>query len=250
MFKKCLVFVALIGVTAGVVFAAEDQKDKKADKPKPQAPSLDELKAIIQPMIANLDLTAEQQAQAKRVMRPEAWSKALAAFEGKRGGELRQSMHKLIPETMPTIMMPRMMKYNMQKTMKERMAKKAGPPTPEEIEAIRAATRTRMRAKLAPTIMGHFEQLTAERIKELRIDKRVLVRVLAEQISDTALTDDQKSEFEKVLANAGYPKQLVEGADPILADRVKEMLEKVADDAIADLKKADEASQEKSEPRK
>ncbi len=252
MFKKCLNTAALISILAGMVLAADKPKDDNPAKPKPKptAPSLDELKAIVQPMLDNLDLSAEQQAVASGVMSKDAWKTTLEALDLKRGGEIYHSMHKKIPEIMPTIMMPKMMAYNMRRIMKERMARKAGPPTPKEIKAIRSATQKRMRAKLAPVMMSNFEELTARRMEELLVDKKVLVRVLAEEVSNETLTDKQKSKFDKALAEAGYPQELIHGPDPVFTKQVTKMLETVADEAVAELKKADAAREKQGESKK
>lgn len=246
MFRRSLAIVALIGVLAGIALAQEKANGDKPDETneaQTKASSLDELRMIIQPMLEPLDLSAEQKRKADGAMADGAWKATLKAFDKKRGGEIRRSTHKTVPEAMPTIMMPRMMAYNMQKTMKERMAKKAGPPTPEQIAAIRAATQKRMRAKFAPSIMGNVEELTAKRVEELLLDKKVLLRVLAEEVSEAALTEEQTERFDKTLTDAGYPAALIHGPDPILKKRVRKMLEKLADDAIAELKKADSAAE-------
>lgn len=250
MFKKSLTLVVLIGALAAIALAQEKvdrEKTNKTNEVQSKAPSLDELRTIIQPMLGPLDLTAEQKRKADGVMNDDAWKATVEAFDTRRGGEIRRSTHKTVPEVMPTIMMPRMMKYNMQKTMKERMAKKAGPPTPEEIAAIRTANQKRMRAKLAPSIMGNAEELTAKRVEELLLDKKVLVRVLSETVAAAALTDEQTKKFDKTLTDAGYPAELIHGRDPILEKRVHKMLEALADEVIAELKKADEAPSEKDE---
>lgn len=242
MFQRSFALVVLISTLAGIVLAqerADGDKPNKADKAQPKAPSLDELATIIQPMLATLGLTDEQKQKANAVMTDDAWTATLKAFGKKRGGEIRQSTHKSVPEVMPTIMMPRMMKYNMQKTMKERMAKKAGPPTPEEIAAIRSANQKRMRAKLAPAIMANMEELTAERVDELLLDKKVLVRVLADNVAAAALNEEQSENFDKALTDAGYPAELTHGSDRILEKRIHKMLETLADEAIAEMKEAD-----------
>ncbi len=236
MFKRSLALVALIGALAGIALAEEkangDKPDKK-DELQRKAPSLDELKTVVQPMLETLDLTAEQKRKAAGVITGDAWKATLEAFGKKRGEEIFRSSHKTVPEVMPTIMMPRMMAYNMQKTMKERMARRAGPPTPKEIAAIRAATQKRMRAKIAPSIMGNVEALAAKRAEELLLDKKVLVRVLAENVSEAALTDKQTEKFDKTLADAGYPAELIHGPDPILEKRIYKMLETLADELLA-----------------
>jgi len=255
MFRRSLAIVALIGALAGIALAKEKangDKPDKTDEAQPKAPSLDELRTIIQPMLEALDLSAEQKRKADGVMTDDAWKAAVKAFDKRRGEEIFRSTHKTVPEIMPTIMMPRMMAYNMQKTMKDRMARKAGPPTPKEIEAIRTATQKRMRAKLAPSIMGNVRELTAKHVEELLLDKKVLFRVLAENVSEAALTDEQTERFDKTLTDAGYPAELIHGPDPILKKRVHKMLETLADDAIAELKKADSAAEKgkKEKPKK
>ena len=134
----------------------------------------------------------------------------------------------------------------MEKNMKQRMARQAGPPTPKEIEAIRSSTQKRMRAKLAPAIMGGLGELTEKRMQELLVDKKTLVRALAEEISAAVLTDRQKPEFDKALTDAGYARELVHGPDAVLGKRVVKMLETLADEVVAELKKADAAERKKA----
>jgi hypothetical protein len=250
MFRRSLAIVALIGALAGIALAQEKVNGDKPDKTnetQPKAPSLDELRTIIQPMLETLDLSAEQKRKADGVMTDDTWKATLKAFDMKRGEEIKLSAHKTVPEIMPTIMMPRMMAYNMQKTMKERMARKAGPPKPEEIAAIRTATQKRMRAKLAPSIMGNVQELAAKRAEELLLDKKVLLRVLAEKVSEAALTDEQTKRFDKTLTDAGYPAELIHGPDPILKKRVREMLVTLADEVVPELKAADRAAEKEKE---
>ena len=245
MLKRRLAIFVLIGILAGNAQAEEKPKGDKPDtagKAESKAPALDELKSIIQPMFEALGPTAEQKRTAQQVMTDDAWKAALKVFERQRGGEILRSTHKTVPALMPTIMMPKMMAYNMQKTMKERMAKKAGPPTPEDIAAIRKATQERMRGKLGPAIMGNVRELGAERVKELLLDKKVLARVLAENVSKATLTEEQTEKFDKALTDAGYPAELISGPDPILEKRVHKMLETLADEVLADLKETDGAA--------
>jgi len=122
------------------------------------------------------------------------------------------------------------------------MAKKAGPPAPEEITELRKATQERVRAKLGPSIMDNVRELAAERVKELLLDKKVLVRVLAENVSKATLTEEQTEKFDKALTDAGYPAGLIHGPDPILEKRIHKMLETLADEVLTELKKADDAA--------
>jgi hypothetical protein len=255
MFKRSLAILTWIGILAGIALGEKKPKGDepdKAGKAESRAPALDELKSIVQPMFEALDPTAEQTRTAQGVMTDDAWKAALKTFEKNRGGEILRSTHKTVPELMPTILMPKMMAYNMQKAMKERMAKKAGPPTPDEIAEIRKATQERMRAKLGPSIMDHVRELAAERVKECLLDKKVLVRVLAENVSEAALTEKQTEKLDKALTDAGYSAELIHGPDPILEKRVHKMLETLADEVLAGLKEADGAAKKgkKEEPNK
>jgi len=127
MLKRRLAIFVLIGILAGIAQAEKKPKGDgpdKAGKAESKAPTLDELKSIMQPMFEALDPTAEQKLAAQGVMTDDAWIAALKTFEKSRGGEILRSTHETVPEVMPTILMPKMMAYNMQKSMKERMAKK------------------------------------------------------------------------------------------------------------------------------
>jgi hypothetical protein len=251
MSKSCFTIVALMTISAATILAAEKPKQDKAGKPKvqakieqkPKAPSLVDLKKVVLPLLAKLVLTTEQQRKANALMQDDTWKDYVATFERKRNREIFAAAHKKIPEAMPTIMMPKMMAYNMEKNMKVRMAKQTGPPTPKEIEAIRSGIQKRMRVKFAPAIMGGLTDLTEKRMQELLLDKKVLVRTLADQVSEALLTDRQKREFDKTLTDAGYPKELTHGPDMVLGKRVVKMLEALADEVVAKLKKADAAEQ-------
>ena len=255
MLKRRLAILVLIGILAGIAQAEKKPKGDgpdKAGKAESKAPTLDELKSIMQPMFEAVDPTAEQKHTAQGVMTDDAWIAALKTFEKSRSGEILRSTHETVPEVMPTILMPKMMGYNMQKTMKERMAKKAGPPTPEEIAEIRKATQERVRAKLGPSIMDNVRELAAERVKEVLLDKNVLVRVLADNVSKAALMEEQTEKFDKALTDAGYPVGLISGPDPVLEKRVHKMLETLADEVLAELKEADGAGKKgkKEKPNK
>jgi hypothetical protein len=219
-------------------FAGEAPKDAE---PKP--PSFAEVEAVVRPMVEGLGLAAEQQAKANGVMNEKTWQTVVAAFDTKRGREIFRAAHDEMRQAMPAVMMPKMMAYNMRKTMKERMARKAGPPTAEEIAAVRAETQKKMKGRVAPVIMSNLEELTAERLKEVLADKKVLIRVLGEKVSEVALTDEQKPKLDKALAAAGSPAALVHGPDPVLIERTKKMIEKVADEIVAKLKEEDAAAQ-------
>jgi hypothetical protein len=104
-----------------------------------------------------------------------------------------------------------------------------------------------MRDRLAPSIMGNVRELAAERVKELLLDKKVLVRVLAENVSEATFTEEQTEKFDKALTDAGYPAELIHGPDPILEKRIHKMLEALADEVIAELTEADRAAKKGKE---
>jgi len=236
---------------AGLMFLAATANAAAAAKPaEPKAPAFAEVEAALRPMLAGLDLTPDQKAKVDGLLTEEVWATILKGFDTKRGREILRAAHEEMRKTMPAIMMPKMMAYNMKKTMKERMAKKAGPPTAEEIAAIRDKMQKRMRGRIAPKIMGGLETLTAERMKEILADKKVLVRVLGDKVAAVALTDEQKPKLDKALTAAGSPASLVQGPDTVLIERMKAMMEKVADAAIAELKEEDAAAKKAAEKAK
>ena len=245
MCRRVLVAGLLSVALAGGSFAGEAAKEAE---PKP--PSFAEVEAVVRPMVDGLGLTAEQQAKANGVMNEKTWKTIIAGFDTKRGREIFRSAHAEMRQNMPAVMMPKMMAYNMRKTMQARMAKKAGPPTAEEIAAVRAETQKKMRGRIGPVIMGNLEELTKERMKEVLADKKVLVRVLGEKVSDVALTDEQKPKLDKALTEAGSPAALIHGPDAVLIERMKKMMEKAADEAVAKLKEEDEAAKKAAEKNK
>jgi len=100
--------------------------------------------------------------------------------------------------------------------------------------------------------MDNVRELAAERVKELLLDKKVLVRVLADNVSKSALTEEQTKEFDKALTDAGYPAGLIRGPDPVLEKRIHKIRETLADEVLAELKEADGAGKEgeKGKPNK
>lgn len=233
-----------------LLFAAVASAGEAPKAPEPKAPAFAEIEAVVRPMLADLELTADQKAKAEAVLTEEVWKKTVEAFDGKRGREIFRAAHEVMRKTMPTVMMPRMMAYNMKKTMQERMAKKAGPPKAEEIAAIRDKMRKKMQGRIGPKIMGGLEELAAERMQEILADKKVLVRVLGDKVAAVALTAEQKPKLDKALAAAGSPASLVQGPDAVLIERMKKMLEKVADEAVAELKAEDAAAKKAAEAAK
>jgi len=72
MFKKSLALVVLIGALAAIVSArekADREKPNKTNEAESKAPSLDELRTIVQPMLEPLDLSAEQKRKAEEMRR-------------------------------------------------------------------------------------------------------------------------------------------------------------------------------------
>ena len=108
--------------------------------------------------------------------------------------------------------------------MKERMSKKLGPPSPEEINAIRAENKKLVRTKMAPLLMGNLEDLAQKRMAEILTDKKVLVRVLGDKISADVLVPEQAKQLDKRLTDAGYPPALVSGGDAVLDSRMEQMV--------------------------
>ena len=242
MATKLSVAVLAAGLLIGTASAVEAAPEKSGDSP--DAPSLEALKAVIQPMLDKLGLDEKQKGRARGVMSADSWETISGGFETKRKGEIFTAAHSLMPKLIPTIVQPKMMAYNMQKTMAKRMAGKIGPPSQKEIEQTRDKTRKIMRGKIAPTLMGNLEELAAARVEELMADKKVLVRVLGDKVSEIVLTDEKRPAFEKALTDAGYTQDLVKGADPVLDERAKKMAVKVAEEKIAELQKEDGAAAE------
>ena len=207
-----------------------------------QSPSLEELTAVIQPILDKLDLTAEQQGRAKGVMSDDTWALISDGFRTKRRGEIFREAHRLMPQYMRMLIQPKMMQYNMAKNMAHRMKNQLGPPSAEELKAIRDKNRQTMRGKIAPTLMANLNKLADERIAELMADKKVLVRALGEKVSEIVLTEEQQAAFDKALSAAGYPSELIHGADAILIERGKKMAAQVAAEKIEEFKKEDAAT--------
>jgi len=234
MFRRHLTATLTVCLLASAPAFFEEGNEAGAQEAAP-APSLNELKAVVQPLLEGLGLTAEQQNKANGVMSEEAWKTIVEGFEVKRGGEIFTAAHEKMNALVPTIVMPRMMAHSMKKAMGDRMAKKTGPPTAKELEAVRKDTKKLMRGKLAPQLMGNLEELSEQRMQEVLADKKALVRVLGEKLSEVVLTEGQKPKLEKALTDAGYPKDLIHGPDDILEGRMKKMVPEVTEKELASL---------------
>lgn len=241
MITRCLVVALLSGILVASGIAGEAAK-----KEEPKPPALAELKAAVAPLLDGLALTADQKAKAEGATSDAAWKTAVEGFDTRRGKEIFRAAHAKMRELMPMVMMPKMMAHTMRKTMKERMAEKAGPPTAHEIAAIRDRSQKLMRKQMAPRIMGGLETLAAARMKELLVDKKVLVRALGDHVATAVLTDEQKPKLDKALADAGYPSTLTHGPDAVLIERMKQMIEKLSDEALAELDKEDAAKKKEA----
>ena len=193
------------------------------------APSLDELKAAIQPLLEGFALTTQQQNKANAAMSKEVWTATLEGFKIRRRGEIFKTTHDKMNALVPTVMMPRMTGHGMKKMMADRKGRMAGPPTAKELEAVRKDTKELMRSKLRPQLMGNLEELADERMKEVLADKKALVRVLGEKVSQVALEGGQKAKFDKALTDAGYPGNLIHGPDAVLEERMRTMMKEVTD---------------------
>ena len=91
-------------------------------------------------------------------------------------------------------------------------------------------------------LMANLNKLADERIAELMTDERVLLRALGEKVSEIVLTEQQRGTFEEMLSAAGYPKELIHGADAVLIGQAKKMAAEVADAKIEEFKKEDAAA--------
>ncbi len=192
-------------------------------------PSLAVLRAVVQPLLEGLELTEQQQSRAEAVMSEEGWEATVKAFKAKREGEIFRTTHTKMNGLVPTIMKPGMMAANARKTMADRKARRAGPPSARELEARRRNMKAQMRGKLNPQLMSNLRKLAAQRIQEILADEKAMVRVLGEKLSTVVLTAQQQPGFQKALSDAGYPGSLIHGADPVLDGRMEKMVKKVTD---------------------
>jgi len=198
-----------------------------ADEGTAAAPSLDELKAVVRPLLDQQNLTDEQKKKADTVMTEEIWKATLEGFKVRREGEIFRATHTKMNALVPTIMAPKMMAISMKKMRSERKGKRAGPPSKAEIEARQKSTKDMMHSKLNPQLMGNLQGLAAARIEEILADKKAMVRLLGERLSTAVLTAEQRPDFDKALSGAGYTGDLIRGDDAVLDERMRKMAAEV-----------------------
>lgn len=216
----------------------ESAAQKKEETPPPKLDGdqlrLKVAKNIMQ-IVKKLDQPERIELSAEAYFEKERWARSLASFQLARAKEIHVQAHGLVKSTMPEIMQKFMPKYMQAKIMAERKAKKAkGPPSAAEIDKIRADAMAKMQPAMQMTIMPALEKLAKERMDEILKDEKVLTRAMAEQIiKGNFLPDAATARFKTELDKTGYPASLVNGADPILNDRARMMIQSIDIAAVA-----------------
>ncbi len=180
----------------------------------------------IESIVGKLGVSRIQKAKAKSLVSESQWKLAVAAFRTSRGEEIHTHAHKIVPKTIPGLMQKFMPGYMRSRIMASRRKGRRGPPSRVEIARIQKDARTKIEPQMRRTVMPRLDKLKDERIAELHKDEKVMTRVIADRIIKVnILGKEGTKKFVAALDKSGYPATLTSGADKVLNDRTKKMLE-------------------------
>lgn len=226
LFLGCL---AICGASA-----AQKKEEPTTLKSADQQLRLNVARNIMQ-VVTMLDQSEQVKHSVEAYFEKDRWDRSLGSFQTLRASVIHLEAHAFVKGTMPEIMQKFMPKYMQAKIMAERKAKKAkGPPSPAEIERIRTEAKAAMEPAMRMIIMPALEKLSASRMEEIVKDEKILTRAMAEQIIKAKLLPEAAlARFKTELDKAGYPESLVKGADAILNERARKMMETIDIAAVA-----------------
>ena len=194
------------------------------------------LEALRQKVVSNismlvepLKLTRSQKARVNALLGEDQFETAIEAFKSTREPEIHDHAHNVAKTTIPGMMRKFMPSYMQKKIMAQRRAqKRRGPPSRNEIASIQKDAQSKMRPAMQKIVMPGLESLSETRLTELVNDEKVLTRMTGDRIIKSRILDkDDSKKLSTALDKAGYPATLTTGADPLLNDRMKKMVNEI-----------------------
>lgn len=206
----------------------EQQKRDKEEKARLEA-LRQKVASNISMLVAPLKLTRSQKTRVNALLREDQWKTAIETFKSTREPEIHDHAHNVAKTTIPGMMRKFMPSYMQKKIMAQRRAKKRrGPPSRSEIANIQKDTQSKMRPAMQKIVMPGLESLSETRLAELVNDEKVLTRMMGDRILKSRILDEGDSKnLSTALEKAGYPVTLTTGADPLLNDQMKKMVNEI-----------------------
>lgn len=214
--------------------AAEQKKTKHDGAAQREAAEVKATKNV-ESLLSRLDLSSSQRAKIKALLSKQQWKAAVSAFTTSRESDIHNEAHKIVRSTVPRMMQSFMPGYMRDKiSAQRRNQKRRGPPSASEIAEIRKQAKAKMQPAMRKTVMPALDTLTKQRLAEMLRDEKTMTRIMADRIlAAKLLSDSQAKEFQAQLEEAEYPAQLTSGADAVLNDRTKKMLQGIDLKAVA-----------------
>ena len=206
----------------------EQQKRDKEEKVRLEA-LRQKVASNISMLVEPLKLTRSQKTRVTALLGETQWKTAIETFESTREPEIHDHAHNVAKTTIPGMMRKFMPSYMQKKIMAQRRAqKRRGPPSRNEITSIQKDAQSKMRPAMQKIVMPSLESLSETRLAELVNDEKVLTRMMGDRIlKSRILGEGESTHFSTALEKAGYPATLTTGADSVLNDRMKKMINEI-----------------------
>ncbi len=222
-----LLFGTIATTSADEKATANEATDLKAAQAAEKALRL-KAAGNIESLVGKLDLGSAQKAKVKALTSESQWDQAVKAFKTRRGDEIHTYAHKIVPATIPGLMQKFMPSYVRGKIMASRRKGRRGPPSRAEIAEIQKNARTKIQPVMRKAVMLALDELKQKRVDELLRDEKMMTRMLADRIIKAGvLGETGTKQFSMALEKAGYPASLASGADTVMNDRTKKMLNSI-----------------------
>ena len=203
----------------------ERDKEEKARREALRQKVVSNISMLVEP----LNLTRSQNSRVNALLVEYQFETAIETFKSTREAEIHDLAHNVTKTTIPGMMRKFMPSYMQKKMMAQRRAqKRRGPPSRDEIASIQKDAQSKMHPAMQKIVMPSLESLSETRLNELVNDEKVLTRMMGDRILKSRILDEGESKnFSTALEKAGYPAKLTTGADSVLNDRMKKMIDEI-----------------------
>ena len=211
------------------ILSREEQQNRDKEEKVRMEALRQKVASNISMLVEPLKLTRSQKTRVKALLGENQWKTAIETFKSTREPEIHDHAHNVAKTTIPGMMRKFMPSYMQKKIMAQRRAqKRRGPPSRSEIANIQKDAQSKMRPAMQKIVMPGLESLSETRLTELVNDEKVLTRMTGDRIIKSRILDkDDSKKLSTALDKAGYPATLTTGADPLLNDRMKKMVNEI-----------------------
>lgn len=209
---------------------SREEQQKRDEEEKARLEALrQKVVSNISMLVEPLNLTRSQNVRVSALLGEDQFETAIETFKSTREAEIHDHAHNVAKITIPGIMRKFMPSYMQKKIMAQRRAqKRRGPPSRDEIANIQKDAQSKMHPAMQKIVMPGLESLSETRLTELVNDQKVLTRMMGDRILKSRILDEDDSKnFSTALEEAGYPATLTTGADSLLNDRMKKMVDQI-----------------------